>query len=304
MTCGTIKDAGDDPDVTHGAEIRATVEWTESPGIVIAGGEGVGLVTKPGLPVEVGEPAINPVPRRMIRQAVIDHAGALLDERSIKVTISVPGGEEIAQDTFNPKLGIVGGISILGTTGIVKPFSRSAYRASIYVELKVAAKNGVQHAVLTTGARSEEYAQKRYPRLPDLAFLQVGDHMDYALRQARRLKMTRVTISTMVGKVSKMAQGRFQTHVSGGTIDHDFLAEIAGQLGADDAVVVQVCEANTARHVQNILRKAGLPGLEERLAQQAAERAAAFVAGAFGVEVLCYDLHGELLAVGESSPPS
>ncbi|MCG3211471.1 MAG: Cobalt-precorrin-5B C(1)-methyltransferase [Anaerolineae bacterium] len=302
VTCGVIKDAGDDPDVTHGAEIQATVEWRSAPGIELAGGEGVGVVTKPGLPVEVGEPAINPVPRRMIIQAVLAHAGARLAGRGLKVTISVPNGAAIARQTFNPKLGIIGGISILGTTGIVKPFSQSAYRASIYVELKVAAQNGVQTAVFTTGDRSERYARRRYPALPDLAFLQVGDHMDYALKQARRLKLARVVISTMIGKVSKMAQGRFQTHVSEGSIDHDFLAESVRQLGVDDSLAAQVRGANTAHHVQQLLRRAGVTGLEARLAQQAAEQAGQFIGGAYSVEVLCFDLHGELLAVGQFLP--
>jgi cobalt-precorrin-5B (C1)-methyltransferase len=301
VTCGVIKDAGDDPDVTHGAEIQATVEWLAAPEIVIAGGEGVGVVTKPGLPVEVGEPAINPVPRRMIRQAVVAEAGAWLETRGVRVTISVPSGAALAKETFNPKLGIIGGISILGTTGIVKPFSRSAYRASLYVELKVAAQNGVRHAVFTTGARSEEYARQRYPHLPDLAFLQVGDHMDYALKQARRLKLAQVTISTMIGKVSKMAQGRFQTHVSEGTIDHDFLAGAVAQLGGDDSLVGQVRAANTAQHVQKILHRANLPGLEKLLTQQAAAQAFDFIGGACGVEVLCFDLHGELLGEGRES---
>ncbi len=295
VTCGIIKDAGDDPDVTHGAEILATVKWINQPGLVIAGGEGVGVVTKPGLPVDVGEPAINPTPRRMIEQAVAQHA-TNLTERGLSVTISVPNGAAIAQQTFNPKLGIVGGISILGTTGIVKPFSQSAYRASIYVELKVAAANGIRQVVFTTGDRSEQYARRQYPHLPELAFLQVGDHMDYSLKQARRLRLEHVIISTMIGKISKMAQGRFQTHVSEGTIDHDFLAESVRQLDADESVITQVRQANTAHHAQKILRSAGITGLEARLARQAADHVFTLVNGAFGIEVLCFDLHGNLLA--------
>jgi len=296
VTCGIIKDAGDDPDVTHGAEILATVKWLTQPGLVIAGGEGVGVVTKPGLPVEVGEPAINPTPRRMIEQAVAQYAATALSERGLSVTISVPNGAAIAQQTFNPKLGIVGGISILGTTGIVKPFSQSAYRASIYVELKVAAANGIRQVVFTTGDRSEQYARRQYPHLPELAFLQVGDHMDYSLKQARRLRLEHVIISTMIGKISKMAQGRFQTHVSEGTIDHDFLAESVRQLGANESVITQVRQANTAHHAQKILRSAGITGLEARLARQAADHVFTLVNGAFGIEVLCFDLHGNLLA--------
>jgi cobalt-precorrin-5B (C1)-methyltransferase len=299
VMCGTIKDAGDDPDVTHGAEIQATVGWADSPGIYLTGGTGVGMVTKPGLPVEVGQPAINPIPRRMILDAVTREAEASLSEKGLEVVISVPGGEQIARDTFNPKLGIIGGISILGTTGIVKPFSQSAYRASIYVEMKVAVINGARQVVFTTGARSEQYARERYPHLSDMAFLQVGDHMDYALKQARRLKVEMVIISTMVGKISKMAQGRFQTHVSRGTIDHDFLAEVVSHLGAGPDVVGNVRNANTAHHVQHILSRAGVSGLEEVLARQAVDEAFDFINGACGVTVLCYDLHGTLLAHAE-----
>lgn len=298
VRCGTVKDAGDDPDVTHGAEIQATVEWNDMPGVLLAGGEGVGVVTKPGLPVAVGQPAINPVPRRMITQAVADEAGAVLATKGLKVTISVPGGEEIARETLNPRLGIIGGISILGTTGIVKPYSQSAYRASIYVELKVAAYNDISRAVLTTGNRSEEYSRLRYPEWPELGFVQVGDYMDYALKQARRLRFPRVVIAGMIGKISKQAQGRMQTHISQGGVDFDFLADIAGQIGADAELLTRIRTANTARHAQILLRKAGIEGLEQWLAQKAAEQAFAFVDGAFAVEVLLYDIKGKLLAAG------
>ena len=296
VTCGTIKDAGDDPDVTHGAEIQATVEWTAGPGIELAAGPGVGTVTKPGLPVEVGLPAINPVPRRMITGAVQAEAGAALTGRGLRVTISVPNGEALAQETLNPRLGVIGGISILGTTGIVKPFSQSAYRASIYVELKVAARNDIKRAVLTTGNRSEEYTRQRHPDWPDLGYVQVGDHMDYGLKQARRLGFAEVVIAGMVGKISKLAQGRMQTHISRGGVDLGFLAEVAAEMGADEALQAQIRGANTARHVQIILRKAGIAGLEARLAQMAAVQAVAFVDNAFAVQVFLYDIKDELLA--------
>lgn len=301
VRCGVIKNAGDDPDVTHGAEIQATAEWFPSPELIITGGAGVGKVTKPGLPVPVGESAINPVPRRMIAAAARAEAGHRLATQGLKITISVPNGEKIAAETYNPRLGILGGISILGTTGIVKPYSVSAYRASIYVELKVAVANGAAHVVFTTGNRSEMYAQAQYPHLPEMAFLQVGDHLDYALKQARRLKVSRVTLSTMVGKLSKMAQGRFRTHVSDGTIDHDFLATVAADIGAPAEVVAQVRQANTARHTQIILRKVGISGLEAELAQRAAAHARHFAGEAYAVNVLCFSIHGELLGTGEAT---
>ena len=298
--CGVIKDAGDDPDVTHGLEIQAAVSWQDkTPGIVLAGGEGVGIVTKPGLPVEVGNPAINPVPRRMITRAVTAEADDWLQSRGLLVTILVPGGEAVAKETLNPRLGILGGISILGTTGIVKPYSNSAYRASIYVELKMAFHNGVRHAVLTTGNRSESYAQKLYPHLPEFAFVQVGDHMDYGLKQVRRLGYDCVTISTMIGKLSKLAQGRMQTHVSEGSVDFEFLAQVAAQLGAPEPIAARVREANTAHHVQIILDQARLPGLEALLAKMAVNESAAFIKYALPVELLLYDLKGTLLARDE-----
>lgn len=302
VTCGTIKDAGDDPDVTDGAEIQATVEWADEPGVTLLGGEGVGVVTKPGLPVEIGQPAINPVPLRLITEAVTAEADEYLSdsgrEAGLKVTITVPGGEAIAQETLNPRLGIVGGISILGTTGIVKPFSRAAYRASIYFELNVAAEDGLRHAVLTTGSRSEEYAMAHHADWPALGFVQVGDHMGYALRKARRLGFPMVVVVGMVGKLSKLAQGRMQTHVSEGGVDFDFLTELVEQLGVDEPLLARIGQANTARHVQMLLREAGVAGLEERLAQLAAERACAWVDGAFDVEVLLFDIGGDLLAIG------
>lgn len=302
VLCGVIKDAGDDPDVTHGAEIQATVAWQAKPGITLAGGEGVGIVTKPGLQVEVGEPAINPVPRRMIAAAVneeLDAAGAAKGEPGLRVTISVPRGKEIAQETLNPRLGIIGGISIIGTTGIVKPFSDDAYRASIYVELKVARENNVQHAVLTTGSRSETYAQAQYPDLSEMAFVQVGDHMDYALRQCRRLAFPLVTISGMIGKISKLAEGRMQTHVSRGRVNMAFLADIAGQIGADATLLDRINVANTAKHVQMMLNKAGIAGLEVKLALKAAHHAYTYIAFPCLLEVLLYDMRGNLLAVAE-----
>jgi cobalt-precorrin-5B (C1)-methyltransferase len=304
--CGTIKDAGDDPDVTDGAEIRARVAWTDEPGIHIGAGEGVGVATLPGLAVDVGEPAINPAPLRQIESAVMAEMAVsgkepLSEARGVQVTISVPGGEELAEQTMNPRLGVVGGISILGTTGIVRPYSDSAYRASIYVELRVAAENDVRRAILTTGRRSETYALAHDPSWTELGAVQVGDHIGYGLRQARRLGFQEVVIAGMIGKLSKLAQGRMQTHVSEGEIDFDFLAGLTEQLGAGPELTERARTASTARYVQSILREAGVEGLECRVARLAARQAAAYVAFAFPVQILLFDIGGELLAAEYSS---
>jgi cobalt-precorrin-5B (C1)-methyltransferase len=301
-TCGTIKDAGDDPDVTHGAEIRATAEWSETPGVRLAGGHGVGKVTRPGLPVPPGEPAINPGPRRMITRAVLAEAAAALTgapPRGVLITISVPKGEELANQTLNPRLGIMGGISILGTTGIVRPYSQSAYQASIYVELKVAAANGSPRAVLTTGRRSEAYVRALHPEWPVWSIVDVGDHMDYALKQVRRLGFGEVVITGMIGKISKLAQGRTYIHVNDGAVDLDFLGQVAEALGASPDLAARVRSANTAHHVQVLLAGTGVVGLESRLAQMAAEQLFGLLRGLCDVEVLLYQIQGQLLGYGQ-----
>lgn len=317
--CSVIKDAGDDPDVTHGAEIQATVMWegdlldgppaADAPAIVLAGGPGVGVVTRPGLPVPVGEPAINPVPRRIITQAV---RAALADgfkdaivplRQVLRVTISVPGGAALAEKTLNPRLGILGGISILGTTGIVKPFSQPAWRASIFAELKAARANQLRRAVLTTGARSEDYAFQKLGPLSDdadlpprMGYVQVGDHIGYALTQCRRLGYEEVIVAGMIGKLSKLAQGRPQTHVEEGGVDFDFLAEIAAQLGADDALSARIRSANTAHHAQTLLAKAGIAGLEQRIADLAAAQTVLLCQRQVRARVLLFAMSGALLA--------
>ena len=191
----------------------------------------------------------------------------------------------------------------MGTTGVVVPYSRAAYRASIYVALKVAAAGGSPRVAFTTGNRSEDYARAGHAGWPEFAFIQVADHMDYALRQARRRGFTQVLIAGMIGKVSKLAQGRMQTHVSESSVDFGFLSALSAELCAARQLtdlLERIGSANTARHVQLLLRRAGIRGLEERLAQLAAGHARAFVDGAFDVEVEVYDIKGELLGTGRA----
>jgi cobalt-precorrin-5B (C1)-methyltransferase len=310
-TCGTVKDAGDDPDITNGAEILATAKWAVTPGVRLAGGEGVGVVTRPGLAVAVGQPAINPGPRRMIVQAVQTELAALADRgvnrpagsEGVLITVSVPNGDALASQTLNPRLGIVGGISILGTTGIVRPFSAAAYRATINVALRVANQSGIERVVLTTGARSEAYARATYPSWPELSFIEIGDHVGYAVTQAARLGFQLVVVAGMIGKLSKVAQGRWQTHVDRGGVDMAFLADVAARCGADTALVTRCRTANTAHYVQVLLRRAGVAGLEQRLASLAASEVSRRLRGSAAVEVLLYAMGGALLGRA-GVPPS
>ncbi|HEU4730727.1 MAG TPA: cobalt-precorrin-5B (C(1))-methyltransferase, partial [Kofleriaceae bacterium] len=196
--CSIIKDAGDDPDCTHGAELVAEVELRDEPGVEIRGGAGVATVTRPGLGLVVGEPAINPVPRRNITE-MVEQELAAAERRGAIVTISVPGGEDMAKNTTNARLGLLGGISILGTTGIVQPYSTAAFRASVVQEIEVAAAAGLGTLVLTTGGKSEAYAQRLHPALPEAAFIQVGDFIGVGIKHCARRRISRVIVVGMIG---------------------------------------------------------------------------------------------------------
>ncbi len=292
--CTVIKDAGDDPDVTHGAEIVAEVRWHDTPGLQLRGGVGVGIVTRPGLGLEVGGPAINPVPRQMITEAVSEVAGRLIEERGLLVEISVPRGAELARKTMNARLGIIGGISILGTTGIVQPWSTAAWRASVEQAIDVAVANGQRHLVLTTGGRSEKFAMAILP-LPEIAFVEMGIFTGAALRRCVAREVEQVTLGGMVGKFAKLAQGHFQTHVAGNQVDPAFLAELAGRAGASAVVQTAIRAANTARHVQGIIQEAGLRDFFQLLAAAVATRSAAYVRGRLQVEAILFDFDGQIL---------
>lgn len=295
--CAVIKDAGDDPDVTHGAEIAATVRWVDDPGIHLRGGPGVGTVTRPGLGLPVGGPAINPVPRRMIFDHVAAAAGPTLSQRGLDVEIAVPRGEELARRTLNGRLGIVGGISILGTTGIVQPWSTAAWRASVEQAVDVAAANGQRHLVLTTGGRSEKYAMALLG-LPEVAYVEMGIFTGHALRRCTARNVTAVTLGGMVGKFAKLAQGHFQTHVAGNQVDPHFLAGMAASCGAGQTLVTAIEGANTARHVQELVQAAGLDGFFTTLATEVAQRCYDYVRGRLTVTALLFDFDGRVLGRG------
>ncbi len=247
--CVVVKDAGDDPDCTDGA--RMTAEVAEASTSSLVAGPGVGTITKPGLGLDVGSPAINPVPRRMIAAALAEATDAPL-----AVTFSVPAGEDMAARTSNARLGIVGGISILGTTGIVRPFSTAAYRASVTQQIDVAAAQGESVIVLATGSRSERAAMRLRPELPEVCFVEVGDFTGAALRTAAECGMTRLVFVGMVGKLTKLASGVLMTHYTRSRVDLSVLADVTAQV--DPALVEAVRGANTARHAYELWEAAGL----------------------------------------------
>jgi cobalt-precorrin-5B (C1)-methyltransferase len=269
-----VKDAGDDPDVTHGAHITADVSWRDGPGLDLDGGEGVGVVTRPGLGLELGGPAINPVPRRMITQAVAEaladapldappEPGAVADAatgRGVRVVISVPEGERMARKTTNKRLGILGGISILGTTGIVRPFSTASWRASVEQAVSVMAAQGETTLVLCTGGRTERGAMKLLPRLPEVCFVEVGDFTGAALRRAVGHGLTQVVFVGMVGKLTKLASGVLMTHYTRSRVDTRLLADITAEMGGTPELVDEVAAANTARHAYELWESSGLLG--------------------------------------------
>jgi len=292
--CAVIKDAGDDPDVTHGAEIVAEVWRDGAPGVHLRGGAGVGVVTLPGLGLEIGGPAINPVPRRMIVESVTAEASDQLDGTGLSVEISVPRGEELARKTLNARLGILGGISILGTTGIVRPFSTAAYRASVEQGIDVAVANGQRRIAFSTGGRSERFAQSVLD-LPEIAFVEMGEFTGHALKRCLRRHVERAYICGMIGKLSKLAQGHFMTHVAGNQVDPSYLAELAARAGADPDLERRIAEANTARGAQELALAAGLSSFFAALAAETAESCHRLVHRALDVECLLFDFDGALL---------
>lgn len=293
---GVVKDAGDDPDVTHGAEICAAVRRVPEVGIHMLGGIGVGVVTQRGLELPVGSPAINPVPQRMIRQGVADVVGSETPDPGIEVTISVPNGAELARRTFNARIGIVGGISILGTTGIVRAMSTASWRASVVQAIDVAAANSVAHIVLSTGGRTEKFAQQRYPELPEMAFVEMGIFTGASIQRAAERGVPCVSLCCMIGKLAKTAAGKMQTHVAGNQVDCAFLAQVARELDAPAELADAIATANTGRHVQELVQAARFTRFFPRLCELAAQQCAAVAAGKVRMEVVLYDFDGQVLA--------
>lgn len=297
--CSTVKDAGDDPDATDKAVISATATWRDEPGLELDGGEGVGRVTKAGLPIPVGQAAINPVPRRMIAhevQEVLDACGA---GRGVKVVISVKDGEEIAKKTLNSRLGILGGISILGTRGTVVPYSTSAYKASIVQALQVAKASGCKHVALTTGGSSEKAAMSMLPDLPEEAFIQMGEFVGFALKQAKRLGITRMSLVGMLGKFSKVAQGVMMVHSKSAPVDFSFLARVAEEAGASSEQQQAVLGANTAMQVGEWVTEWKLACFFDLLSAHVCRQAVQHAEGGIEVETVLITMKGATLGRAE-----
>ena len=295
VTCAAVKDGGDDPDATHGAEIRATVRLNGLSGQVrFLQGEGVGRVTKPGLGLEVGGPAINPVPRRMMGEhALALLAGRGLGREGVDITVSVKDGAAIARKTLNARLGILGGISILGRSGIVYPYSTAAYVASVEQGIEVALHQGCDTVVLSTGGLTEQYAMALLKDLPEAAFVQMGDYVGKALDHCVKLGIRRVLLVGQMGKVAKLAQGEVHTHARKAGVDLGLLAVLAREAGAPEDIAALFAAGTTARYAYELglgqpWQRPFLDGLCARAAKVAKDHVTA-VGGTCEVESWLFD---------------
>ena len=289
-----IKDAGDDPDVTNGATIRSTVFLHTGNDIVITGGEGIGTVTKPGLPVQVGESAINPTPMRMIRSEI---SRALVQNNvrdiGIKVVISIPNGEEIARKTLNPRLGIVGGLSILGNLGIVKPYSSSAFMASIAQSINVARAMQRSEIVMTIGGRSEKYAMKLFPELNEECFIEMGNFIGFSIKQAKTRGFSRIHLVGMPAKFSKIANGDMDSHSSRSGVDHNFLMSIGRETGIKDLSIFE--KGNTLSKILESMTESVRQRFFSRMAQLCSVACERHANGGISVDTTIIDPSGTVL---------
>lgn len=249
-----VKDAGDDPDVTNGCTVSVKVELSHESGVHFLQGEGVGRVTLPGLGIPIGEPAVNPVPRMMI-----EHELTALYDGGLNVTVAVPGGKEIAQKTFNPKLGIEDGISIIGTSGIVRPFSDEAFVEAIRREVEVAKAVGSQRLVINSGARSERFVKSLYPDLPPQSFVHYGNYIGDTIKIAQELGFREVTMGLMIGKAVKLAAGMLDTHSREGVMDKDFIRQMAQESGCPENICESINNITLARELWTLIPKQNLP---------------------------------------------
>ncbi len=298
----TIKDAGDDPDVTHGSTVFVECKLTAKQGITFKAAKGVGTVTREGLLLNVGEPAINPIPRKMIVEHLEEIAKKYLYQGGFTVAIGIENGEAIAQKTMNPRLGIVGGLSILGTTGIVRPFSCAAWIASIYQGIDVANANNCIHIAATTG-NSSEAAIKQHYQLDDMALIEMGDFAGAVLKHLKMLSLDgnnlmgikKLSICGGFGKISKLAQGHMDLNSRVSSIDFDHLSLSAKKLGASNALCEKIESSNTSIEALQHCQKHQID-LAAGLCEQALRVAKSIVPNSIEVEVMAIDRHGNFVA--------
>ena len=290
---GTIKDAGDDPDVTHGALLYSQVRLTAESGIHFVAGQGVGTVTRPGLVLAVGEPAINPVPRKMITEHLQHLAAEHHYNGGFEVTVNVQDGAALALKTMNPRLGILGGLSILGTSGIVRPFSCAAYIASIHQGIDVAKTNGYLHIAACTGNASEDTMRRVY-KLPEIALIEMGDFVGAVLKHLRKVPVDKLSICGGFGKISKLAAGHMDLHSRHSSIDLPQLAEWARAIGADDPLQESIRQANTSQQALAMASAAGI-ALGDAVCQHALNFARSVVPATVQVEVFAIDRQGGIV---------
>lgn len=289
--CAVIKRSGEEPDVTHGAKICACVKWLKQRDVRIQGGPGIGKVTKPGLAMPVGEWAINPVPRRMILKEI---SKLLSDNRGVEVTLSVPGGKQIAKRTYNPKLGIIGGISIIGTTGIVKPKALEAYKTSLVLELNVLRAQGHTQAVLVLGYVGEKYAQEILKIKKDI-IVKIGDHVGFMLEQCMKMGFEKVLLIGHIGKMIKLTGGQFDTHCRFGDRRISLMAQYARACGADEKTVREILKQTTAEATAAIIEKVGLVRVFDKISKDVAAEASALVYHKIIIQCVLLSLEGKAL---------
>ena len=296
VTAVVIKDGGDDPDVTSGLEIVVEASGSLN-GIAILGGKGVGVVTRKGLPVEVGEPAINPVPRMMITEAVSD---LVPPGKGVELTISVPLGEETAYKTLNPRLGIIGGISILGTTGVVRPMSDEAFKKSLEPLVDVAVAAGYDKLVLTPGRIGSRFAVVKYG-LPGEAVVETSNFVGYMLDVCVDRGVKAVLLWGHHGKLVKVAAGIFQTHSRIADGRQETIAAYAGAFGADTGIINQILETRTSEEALGLLKENGLTGVMDIIAARASARAEEYTRGRLRVGTVLLGLDGAILGHDEAA---
>ncbi len=291
---GIVKDAGDDPDVTHQALVVARVRpGRPGCGVTFKAGEGVGTVTRPGLQLAVGEPAINPAPRCMMTAVVREIAEQHSARPDLEIEISIPGGEALAKKTLNGRLGIEGGLSVLGTTGIVIPYSCSSWIHSIHRGIDVARAAGLTHIAAATGSTSEAAVQK-LTGLPETALLDMGDFVGGTLKYLRAHPVERLTLAGGFGKFCKLAQGALDLHSGRSQVDIEGLAACLAELGADENLIAEARRADSAARVLELAQEAGLP-LADLVAERARRVAEAQLTGRVAVEVVVFGRKGEIL---------